>query len=57
MSKKTAITQREHIRMLVDWMSQGVYEKEQIIAMRRGWGEYVSARPSRNSKEYGGESP
>lgn len=33
MSKKTAITQREHIRMLVDWMSQGVYEKEQIIAI------------------------
>lgn len=33
MSKKTAITQREHIRMLVDWMSQGVYEKEQIIAV------------------------
>lgn len=24
---------REHIRRLIDWMSQGVYEKEQIIAM------------------------
>lgn len=27
------ISPREHIRQLVDWMSQGVYEKEQIIAM------------------------
>ena len=26
-------TQREHIRQLIEWMSQGVYEKEQIIAM------------------------
>lgn len=29
----TPISPREHIRQLVDWMSQGVYEKEQIIAM------------------------
>lgn len=29
----TPISPREHIRMLVDWMSQGVYEKEQIIAI------------------------
>ncbi len=27
------ITPREHIRHLVEWMSQGVYEKEQIIAI------------------------
>lgn len=26
-------TPKEHIRQLVEWMSQGVYEKEQIIAM------------------------
>lgn len=24
-------TQREHIKQLTEWMSQGVYEKEQII--------------------------
>lgn len=29
----TPISPREHIRQLVDWMSQGVYEKEQIIAI------------------------
>lgn len=29
----TPISPREHIRQLVDWMSQGVYEKEQIIAV------------------------
>ncbi len=27
------VTQREHITQLIDWMSQGVYEKEQIIAV------------------------
>lgn len=27
------LSPREHIRQLVDWMSQGVYEKEQIIAV------------------------
>lgn len=26
-------TQREHIKQLIEWMSQGVYEKEQIIAV------------------------
>ena len=26
-------TPREHIRQLIEWMSQGVYEKEQIIAV------------------------
>lgn len=25
--------QREHIKLLIEWMSQGVYEKEQIIAV------------------------
>lgn len=29
----TPISPREHIRQLVDWMSQGVFEKEQIIAV------------------------
>lgn len=29
----TAISPREHIAKLVNWMAQGVYEKEQIIAM------------------------
>lgn len=29
----TPATPREHIRQLVNWMSQGVYEKEQIIAV------------------------
>lgn len=24
---------KEHIRQLIEWMSQGVYEKEQIIAV------------------------
>lgn len=27
------ISPREHIRQLIEWMSQGVYEKEQIIAV------------------------
>lgn len=30
---KSPLTQREHIEQLVRWMAQGVYEKEQIIAM------------------------
>ena len=30
---KSPISPRDHIRRLVDWMSQGVYEKEHIIAM------------------------
>ena len=25
--------QREHIKLLIEWMSQGVYEKDQIIAV------------------------
>lgn len=33
MSKALSMSPREHIRQLVDWMSQGVYEKEQIIAV------------------------
>lgn len=33
MAKQNIISPREHIRQLVDWMSQGVYEKEQIIAV------------------------
>ena len=33
MAKITTVSPREHIRQLVDWMSQGVYEKEQIIAV------------------------
>lgn len=37
MAKKTRQTlptsRREHIQMLIEWMSQGVYEKEQIIAV------------------------
>ena len=28
-----SITPKEHIRQLIEWMSQGVYEKEQIIAV------------------------
>lgn len=32
-SSTSSISPREHIRQLVDWMSQGVYEKEQIIAV------------------------
>lgn len=26
-------TPKDHIRQLIEWMSQGVYEKEQIIAV------------------------
>ncbi len=39
MAKKTkskslfTTSQREHIQRLIEWMSQGVYEKEQIIAV------------------------
>lgn len=39
MAKKTKseslfpTSQREHIQRLIEWMSQGVYEKEQIIAV------------------------
>lgn len=32
-SSISPITPREHIKHLVNWMSQGVYEKEQIIAI------------------------
>ena len=32
-SELSSNRQREHIQSLVDWMSQGVYEKEQIIAV------------------------
>lgn len=28
-------TPKDHIRQLIEWMSQGVYEKEQTIAMAR----------------------
>ena len=28
-----------HIRSLIEWMSQGVYEKEHIIAAALLWGE------------------
>lgn len=52
-------TPKEHIRQLVEWMSQGVYEKEQIIAMAllcAVAGENMFLRPSRNSQKYGFES-
>ena len=31
--KAVPLTPKAHIRQLIDWMAQGVYEKEQIIAM------------------------
>lgn len=31
--KSIPITQKEHIRQLIEWMSQGVYDKEQIMAV------------------------
>lgn len=31
--KAAPLTPKTHILQLIDWMAQGVYEKEQIIAM------------------------
>ncbi|MCM1520230.1 MAG: AAA family ATPase [Lachnoclostridium sp.] len=33
LKSKSPTTHREHIQQLIEWMSQGVYEKEQIIAV------------------------
>lgn len=53
-------TPKEHIRQLVEWMSQGVYEKEQIIAMAllcavAGENMFLLGPPG-TAKKYGFES-